>query len=121
MPFIDLFAWIVFVILAAVLVVGRVKTLLQAIASGQTQVGGLAVAPTELQDAPFVARIKLDDQDLARRQHGARGDLYRSCAGEPHDPESDAAADRDSTLRQPILSEATEKAERVTEVIVLSA
>jgi hypothetical protein len=67
MPFIDLFAWIVFVILAAVLVVGRVKTLLQAIASGQAQVGGLAVAPTELQDAPFVARIKLDDQDLARR------------------------------------------------------
>jgi multidrug resistance efflux pump len=46
---------------------GRVETVLQAIASGQTQVGGLAVAPTEIQSAPFVARIKLDDQDVARR------------------------------------------------------
>jgi multidrug resistance efflux pump len=45
---------------------GRVETVLQAIASGQTQVGGLAVAPTEIQSAPFVARIKLDDQDVAR-------------------------------------------------------
>jgi multidrug resistance efflux pump len=46
---------------------GRVETVLQAIASGQTQVGGLAVAPTEIQSAPFVARIKLDDQDVAQR------------------------------------------------------
>jgi multidrug resistance efflux pump len=46
---------------------GRVETVLQAIASGQTQVSGLAVAPPELQATPFVVRIKLDDQELARR------------------------------------------------------
>jgi multidrug resistance efflux pump len=46
---------------------GRVEGILQAIASGQTQVGGLAVAPTDVQTAPFVARIKLDDEDAARR------------------------------------------------------
>jgi multidrug resistance efflux pump len=46
---------------------GRVEGIMQAIASGQTQVGGLAVAPTDIQAAPFVARIKLDDEDVARR------------------------------------------------------
>jgi multidrug resistance efflux pump len=46
---------------------GRVEAVLQALASGQPQVGGLAVAPTELQAAPFVVRIKLDDETLARR------------------------------------------------------
>jgi multidrug resistance efflux pump len=46
---------------------GHVEAILQAIASGQTQVSGLAVAPTDIAAAPFVARIKLDDQDVARR------------------------------------------------------
>jgi RND family efflux transporter MFP subunit len=46
---------------------GRVETVLQAIASGQTQVTGQAVTPSELQAAPFVVRIKLDDQEIARR------------------------------------------------------
>jgi multidrug resistance efflux pump len=46
---------------------GRVETVLQAIASGQTQTGGLAVAPTEVQSAPFVVRIKLDDPEVAHR------------------------------------------------------
>ena len=46
---------------------GSVEAVLQAIASGQTQVGGLAIAPTQIQSAPFVVRIKLDDQDVARR------------------------------------------------------
>jgi RND family efflux transporter MFP subunit len=46
---------------------GRVETVLQAIATGQTQPGGLAVAPSEIQAAPFVVRIKLDDQEVARR------------------------------------------------------
>jgi multidrug resistance efflux pump len=46
---------------------GSVEAVLQAIASGQTQVGGLAVAPTQVQAAPFVVRIKLDDEDVARR------------------------------------------------------
>jgi hypothetical protein len=36
-------------------------------ATGQTQVGGLAVTPTDIQSAPFVVRIRLDDQDVARR------------------------------------------------------
>lgn len=46
---------------------GRVETVLQAIATGQTQVSGLAVSPTEVQAAPFVVRIKLDDQEVAQR------------------------------------------------------
>ncbi|KAA0121886.1 HlyD family secretion protein [Methylobacterium sp. P1-11] len=46
---------------------GRVEAVLQAIATGQAQSGGLAVAPSEIQAAPFVVRICLDDQDLARR------------------------------------------------------
>ncbi len=46
---------------------GTVETVLQAIATGQTQPGGLAVAPSELKPAPFVVRIRLDDQELAKR------------------------------------------------------
>jgi len=45
---------------------GHVETVLQAIATGQAQVGGLAVAPSEVQAAPFVVRIRLDDPDLAK-------------------------------------------------------
>ena len=37
------------------------------IASGQTQPGGLAVTPSEIQSVPFVIRIKLDDQDVGQR------------------------------------------------------
>jgi len=44
---------------------GKVETILQAIASGQTQVSGQAVAPGTVQSAPFVIRIKLDDQQFA--------------------------------------------------------
>ena len=46
---------------------GRVEAVLQAIATGQTQPGGLAVAPTQIQAAPFLIRIRLDDQEVARR------------------------------------------------------
>jgi RND family efflux transporter MFP subunit len=46
---------------------GKVEAVLQAIASGQTQTGGTAVAPSEIQSAPFVVRFKLDDQELAKR------------------------------------------------------
>jgi RND family efflux transporter MFP subunit len=46
---------------------GRVEALLQAIASGQTQTGGTAVAPSEIHSAPFVIRFKLDDRELAQR------------------------------------------------------
>jgi RND family efflux transporter MFP subunit len=46
---------------------GRVETVFQAISTGQAQVSGTAVAPKEIQSAPFVVRVKLDDQDLAKR------------------------------------------------------
>jgi RND family efflux transporter MFP subunit len=46
---------------------GRVETVLQAIATGQTQVGGLAVAPSAIQAAPFAVRVKLDDASAAGR------------------------------------------------------
>jgi multidrug resistance efflux pump len=46
---------------------GRVETVLQAIATGQAPTTGLAVAPTDVQAVPFVVRIKLDDQDVARQ------------------------------------------------------
>jgi hypothetical protein len=38
---------------------------IQAIATGQTSPSGLAIAPAEVQSAPFVVRVKLDDQQLA--------------------------------------------------------
>lgn len=46
---------------------GKVDTVLQAIATGQAPVGGLAVAPSEVQAAPFVVRITLDDQEITKR------------------------------------------------------
>jgi RND family efflux transporter MFP subunit len=46
---------------------GRVETILQAIATGQMQTSGLAVAPTDVETAPFIVRVKLDDEGAARR------------------------------------------------------
>ena len=46
---------------------GRVEAVLQAIATGQAQPGGFAVAPTEIQAAPFVVRFQLDDPEVGRR------------------------------------------------------
>jgi RND family efflux transporter MFP subunit len=46
---------------------GKVEAVLQAIASGQAQTGGTAVAPNEIASAPFVVRFTLDDQELAAR------------------------------------------------------
>jgi RND family efflux transporter MFP subunit len=46
---------------------GRVETVFQAISTGQAQVSGTAVATKEIQTAPFVVRVKLDDADLAKR------------------------------------------------------
>jgi RND family efflux transporter MFP subunit len=46
---------------------GKVESVLQAIAPGQTQTSGTAVMPKEVQSAPFVVRVKLDDEDFARR------------------------------------------------------
>src|ERR1700677_3863549 len=44
---------------------GKVETVLQAIATGQVQISGLAVQSKGIEAAPFVARIKLDDAALA--------------------------------------------------------
>jgi hypothetical protein len=44
-----------------------VEVVLQAIATGQSQVGGLAVAPAAIQATPFVVRFKLDDPEVAQR------------------------------------------------------
>jgi len=46
---------------------GKVEAVLQAIGSGQVQASGLAVMPKGLQSAPFVVRVKLDDQEFAKR------------------------------------------------------
>ena len=46
---------------------GRVESILQAVATGQVQVSGLAVLPKEVQSAPYVVRIRLDDAEFAGR------------------------------------------------------
>jgi RND family efflux transporter MFP subunit len=46
---------------------GKVETVLQAISTGQTQTSGLAVTPKGVQSEPFVVRVKLDDQDIAKQ------------------------------------------------------
>ncbi|MGZ5120947.1 MAG: HlyD family secretion protein [Burkholderiales bacterium] len=46
---------------------GKVESVLQAISTGQTQTSGLAVTPKGVQSAPFVVRVKLDDEDIAKR------------------------------------------------------
>ena len=45
---------------------GKVESVLQAIAPGQTQTSGTAVAPRAIEAAPFVVRVRLDDADTAR-------------------------------------------------------
>jgi multidrug resistance efflux pump len=46
---------------------GKVTAVLQAIATGQMQTSGLAATPKQIQAAPFVARVALDDTEFARR------------------------------------------------------
>jgi RND family efflux transporter MFP subunit len=46
---------------------GKVEAVLQAIASGQLQTSGAAVTPTTVQSAPFVVRVRLDDDEFASR------------------------------------------------------
>jgi multidrug resistance efflux pump len=45
---------------------GKVESVLQAIATGQTQTSGAAAMPKTIQAAPFVARVVLDDAEFAR-------------------------------------------------------
>ena len=44
---------------------GRVESILQAVATGQTAVSGQAVLPKAIVAAPFVVRVRLDDPTLA--------------------------------------------------------
>jgi RND family efflux transporter MFP subunit len=46
---------------------GKVEAVLQAISSGQATVSGTAVTPKTVEAAPFVVRVKLDDESLASR------------------------------------------------------
>jgi len=45
---------------------GEVESILQAIASGQAQTSGTAVAPRSIEAAPFVVKVKLDDDAFAK-------------------------------------------------------
>ena len=45
---------------------GKVESVLQAIAAGQIQTSGTAVAPKAIEAAPFVVRVKLDDEAFAK-------------------------------------------------------
>jgi RND family efflux transporter MFP subunit len=54
---------------------GKVESILQAIATGQVQVSGLAVTPKADVSPPFVVRIRLDDTEIARAlPAGSTGD-----------------------------------------------
>jgi RND family efflux transporter MFP subunit len=54
---------------------GKVESVLQAIATGQTQTSGTAVAPRAIETAPFVVRVVLDDAAFARSlPAGSTGD-----------------------------------------------
>jgi multidrug resistance efflux pump len=46
---------------------GKVEAVLQAISTGQMQPSGLAVTPKEVQAAPFIVRVALDDAELGRQ------------------------------------------------------
>lgn len=54
---------------------GRVEAVLQAVATGQIQVSGIAIAPQGVQTAPFVVRVALDDKEFANSlPAGSSGD-----------------------------------------------
>jgi multidrug resistance efflux pump len=46
---------------------GRVESVLQAVATGQPQISGTAVMPKSIETVPFVVRVKLDDDDFAKK------------------------------------------------------
>lgn len=45
---------------------GKVESILQAISTGQVRTSGTAVAPSAVMAAPFVVRVRLDDEAYAR-------------------------------------------------------
>ena len=46
---------------------GKVESILQAVATGQTQTSGAAVLPKAIESVPFVVRVKMDDGEFVRR------------------------------------------------------
>jgi multidrug resistance efflux pump len=46
---------------------GKVESVLQALATGQTQISGTAVTPKAIETVPFVVRVALDDRAFAQR------------------------------------------------------
>ena len=46
---------------------GKVESVLQAVATGQTQTSGTAVMPKDIEAVPFVVRVRLDDREFADR------------------------------------------------------
>ena len=72
------------------------------------EVSGRAITAAPLQSAPFVVRVKLDDEALARRPAGRQRLATAAIFTEhvkvsPRHPQGPAAADRDPELRQPVL------------------
>jgi multidrug resistance efflux pump len=57
---------VTFKFMPGTVVTGKVVDVLQAISTGQVQASGLAVTAKSIQSAPFVVRVKLDDDGLAR-------------------------------------------------------
>ncbi|KQY78515.1 RND transporter [Ensifer sp. Root142] len=54
---------------------GKVESILQAVATGQTQTSGTAVSSKTIETLPFVVRVKLDDAEFANRlPAGSTGD-----------------------------------------------
>ena len=54
---------------------GKVQSILQAVSSGQVAASGQAVTPKDVQAAPFVVRVKLDNESVARElPAGSTGD-----------------------------------------------
>jgi RND family efflux transporter MFP subunit len=45
---------------------GKVESILQAIATGQAQISGTAATPKAIEAAPFVVRVRLDDEVVAK-------------------------------------------------------
>ena len=51
------------------------QSILQAVSSGQVAASGQAVTPKDVQAAPFVVRVKLDDESVAAElPAGSAGD-----------------------------------------------
>ena len=85
----------------------------------QAQASGTAVTPKEIQSAPFVVRVRLDDaawRGDCRPAAPARPRSTPRRQADPHHPQGAAAADRDPELRQSVLRRVSEEGRRSTTV-----